>query len=160
MQKEYSTKFIIHSQETRNGREIPQGLQPACFLCPCGFSRQGYWSGLPCPPSSGLPNPGIKPRSPALQVDSLLSEPPGKLLFPCYSQYIPHPPSPTVSTSLFFMFASPLLPCKQVHQYHLSRSYICVNLQYLLSQFLFNIVLDVPASTIRHLKTRAWDQKS
>ena len=36
------------------------------------------WSGLPCPPPGDLPNPGIKPRSPALQVDSLLSEPPRK----------------------------------------------------------------------------------
>ena len=42
-----------------------------------GFSRQEYWSGLPCPPSGDLPNLGIKPRSPALQVDSLQTEPPG-----------------------------------------------------------------------------------
>ena len=41
------------------------------------FPRQDYWSGLPCPPSGDLPNPGIKSRSLALQVDSLLSEPPG-----------------------------------------------------------------------------------
>ena len=41
-----------------------------------GFSRQQYWSGLPCPP------PGIKPKSPALQADSLPSEPLGK---PCPS---------------------------------------------------------------------------
>ena len=39
---------------------------------------QEYWTGLPCPSLWGLPNPGIKPRSPALQVDSLPSEPPGK----------------------------------------------------------------------------------
>ena len=37
--------------------------------------RQEYWSGLPCPPPGDLPNPGIKPRSPALQVDSLPTEP-------------------------------------------------------------------------------------
>ena len=42
-----------------------------------GFSRQEYWSGLPCPPPGDLPDPGIEPRSPALQVDSFLSEPPG-----------------------------------------------------------------------------------
>ena len=42
------------------------------------FSRQEYWSGLPCPPQGDLPNPGIEPRSPALQADSLLSEPPEK----------------------------------------------------------------------------------
>ena len=44
-----------------------------------GLSRQEYWSGLPCPPPADFPNPGIEPRSPTLQVDSLLSEPPGKL---------------------------------------------------------------------------------
>ena len=43
-----------------------------------GFSRQEYWSGLPCPPPGDLPNLGIELRSPALQVDSLLSEPLGK----------------------------------------------------------------------------------
>ena len=36
-----------------------------------GFSRQEYWSGLPCPSPGDLPNPGIEPTSPALQVDSL-----------------------------------------------------------------------------------------
>ena len=40
------------------------------------FSRQEYWSGLPCPPPGDLPHPGIEPRSPALQADSLPSEPP------------------------------------------------------------------------------------
>ena len=43
-----------------------------------GFSRQEYWSGLPCPPPGDLPNSGIKPRSPSLQADSLPTEPPGK----------------------------------------------------------------------------------
>ena len=43
-----------------------------------GFSRQDYWSGLPCPPPGDLPDPGIESRSPALQADSLPSEPPGK----------------------------------------------------------------------------------
>ena len=43
-----------------------------------GFSRHQYWSGLPCPSLGDLPHPGIKPGSPALQVDSLLSEPPEK----------------------------------------------------------------------------------
>ena len=41
------------------------------------FSRQEYWSGLPFPSPVDLPNPGIKPRSTALQVDSLPTEPPG-----------------------------------------------------------------------------------
>ena len=57
----------------------PHGLQPpAKLLCPWGFSRQEYWSGLPYPPPGDLPNPGIKPRSPALQAYSLPSEPPEK----------------------------------------------------------------------------------
>ena len=43
-----------------------------------GFSRQVYWSGLPFPSPGDLPDPGIKPESPALQADALPSEPPGK----------------------------------------------------------------------------------
>ena len=39
---------------------------------------QEYWSGLPFPTPGDLPNPGIEPRSPALQADSLPSELPGK----------------------------------------------------------------------------------
>ena len=39
------------------------------------FSRQEHWSGLPCTSPGDLPNPGIEPRSPALQADSLMSEP-------------------------------------------------------------------------------------
>ena len=42
------------------------------------FSRHEYWSGLPFPSPGDLPNPGIEPGSPALQADTLLSEPPGK----------------------------------------------------------------------------------
>jgi len=43
-----------------------------------GFSRQEYWSGLPFPSPGDLPDPGIEPKSPALQADALTSEPPGK----------------------------------------------------------------------------------
>ena len=43
-----------------------------------GFSRQECWSGLPFPSPGDLPDPGIEPRSPALQADALPSEPPGK----------------------------------------------------------------------------------
>ena len=43
-----------------------------------GFSRQEYWSGLPFPSPGDLPDPGMEPRSPALQEDALTSEPPGK----------------------------------------------------------------------------------
>ena len=43
-----------------------------------GFSRPEYWNELSCPPPGELLNPGIEPVSPALQVDSLSTEPPGK----------------------------------------------------------------------------------
>ena len=58
----------------------PHGLQPTRLLCPCGFSRQEYWSGLPCPPPGDLPKLGITPRSPTLQAYSMSS----KSLLKCY----------------------------------------------------------------------------
>ena len=61
----------------------PHGLQPTRLLCPWAFSRQEYWSGLPCPPPRDLPDPGIEPGSPALQENSLPAELPGKPLFVC-----------------------------------------------------------------------------
>ena len=42
------------------------------------LSRQEFWSGLPFCSLGDLPDPGIKPGFPALQTDSLPSEPPGK----------------------------------------------------------------------------------
>ena len=42
------------------------------------FSRQEYWSGLPFPPSGTLPNPSIKPASPALAGGFFTMEPPEK----------------------------------------------------------------------------------
>ena len=50
-----------------------------------GFSRQEYWSRLPCSPPGDLPNPGIELRSHTLQVDSLLVEPPGENV--CHISY-------------------------------------------------------------------------
>ena len=49
----------------------PQGFQPTRVICPWGFPRLEYWSGLPCPPPGNLSNPGSEPRSPTLQADSL-----------------------------------------------------------------------------------------
>ena len=45
-----------------------------------GFSRQECWSGLPFPSPGNLLDPGIEPRSPALQADALPSEPPEKVV--------------------------------------------------------------------------------
>ena len=63
--------------------------RPASLLCPWGFSRQEYYSGLPCPPLGDLPNPGTEPKppaSPAFQASSLPTELPGKPLI--FSQSI------------------------------------------------------------------------
>ena len=66
---------------------VAQSCQTLCDLTNCsppgssvpgGFSRQEYWSRLLYPPPGDLPNSVIEHRSPALQVDSLPSEPPGK----------------------------------------------------------------------------------
>ena len=54
-----------------------------------GFSRQENWSGLPFPSSGDLPDAGIEPRSPALQADALLSEPPVE----CQCQMVKNPPT-------------------------------------------------------------------
>ena len=58
-----------------------------------GFSRQEYWSGLPFPSPGDLPNPGIEPRSPALQADALTSEP--------YVYINPLPPEPPSHSPYF-----------------------------------------------------------
>ena len=55
----------------------PHGLNPLFME----FSRQEYWSGLPCPFPGDLPDPGIKSGSPALQADCLPSEPPGRPIY-------------------------------------------------------------------------------
>ena len=54
------------------------GLGPPGLLCLWEFSRREYWSELPCSAPGDLPNPGIEPKSPTRQTDSLLSESPGK----------------------------------------------------------------------------------
>ena len=52
------------------------------------FSRQEYWSGLPFLSPGDLPDPGIELRFPALQADSLPSEPPGKPIIFMYQLFM------------------------------------------------------------------------
>ena len=56
----------------------PWAQEPAKLLCPWNFLKQEYRSGLLFPSPGDLSDPGIKPRSPVLQADSLPSEPPEK----------------------------------------------------------------------------------
>ena len=65
--------MLTHSVMSKSLR--PHELQPARLLCPWGFSRQEYWSGLSRPPPGDLPNPGIELRFPALPVNTFPSEP-------------------------------------------------------------------------------------
>ena len=77
---------IIESKERKHTCVHALCIQLSATLCPVarqaplslGFSRQQYWSGLPFPSPRDLPDPGFKPRSPALQVDSLPTAPPVK----------------------------------------------------------------------------------
>ena len=67
----------------------PHGLQPAQAPLSMGFSRKEYWTEQPFPSLGDLPNPGIEHGSPALRVDSLLSE---------------LPRSPSIPASKFHLF--------------------------------------------------------
>ena len=66
-----------HDPATQSESEVTQSCPTLCDPMSMGFSRQEYWRGLPFPFPEDLPNTGIKLMSPALQADSLLSEPPG-----------------------------------------------------------------------------------
>ena len=80
--------YSVMSNSLRPDGLQPDGLQDIWLLCLWGFSRQEYCSGLPCPTPRDVPNPGIEPRSPALQEDSLPAELPWKPSYhPNQSQY-------------------------------------------------------------------------
>ena len=77
-----------------------------------GFSRQGCWSGLPCPPPGELPDTGIEPASltsPDWQVGSLPLAPPGKPVYTCVCVYC----------------VSPYINIQYIHTPHLPKSVIC-----------------------------------
>ena len=78
--------FLLQRMKVESESEVAQSCPTLSDPMDCslpgssvpGFSRQEYWSGVPLPSPGDFPNPGIEPGSPALQVDSLPSEPPGK----------------------------------------------------------------------------------
>ena len=75
-----------HTSLTYQFNSVAQSCPTLCDPMECrppgpsihGIFQQEYWGGLPCPAPGDLPNPGIESMSPALQVDSLSTEPPGK----------------------------------------------------------------------------------
>ena len=68
-------QIVLHAQSPQSCPALCDPMN--CIVCQAtlsmGFSRQKYWSELPCPSPGNLPNPGIEPWSPVLQVDSLLN---------------------------------------------------------------------------------------
>ena len=78
---DFTSPFHFHALEKEMATHssvlawrIPGTGEPGGLLS-MGFFRQEYWSGLPFPSQGDLPDPGIKPTSLALQVDSLPTEP-------------------------------------------------------------------------------------
>ena len=76
-------------------------------------SRPEYWSGQPFPYPADLPNPGIEPRSPALQADSLPAKPQGKPLYKngnAETEFLlPHTVSPIVNILHRYIHSSQLM---------------------------------------------------
>ena len=69
--------FLVLASESRS--VVSDSLRPhGLYTQSMEFSRPDYWSGEPFPSPGDLPNPGIKPRSPTLQADSLPTEPQGE----------------------------------------------------------------------------------
>ena len=69
----YTVKECVHHLVMSDSATQWAGALQASL--PMGFSRQGYWSGLPCPPPGDLPDPGTEPGFLSLQADSLPFEP-------------------------------------------------------------------------------------
>ena len=84
----YLTMFYSESHSVMSDCCDPMDYSPQAPLS-LEFSRQEYWSGLPFPSSGDLPYPGVEPKSPALQVDSLPAEPAGKpIMFYSYMHFL------------------------------------------------------------------------
>ena len=87
------------------------------------FFMQEYWDGLPFPSPGDLPDPGMKPGSPALQADALPSEPPWKLHVPINNFQILELPS---RQHLYWLFTSFACRCFSHDQFsNLRRSPTC-----------------------------------
>ena len=70
---------VVESRSVVSSLCDPRDCRPPAPLS-MDLSGQEFWNGSPLPSPGDLPDPGIEPGSPALQADSLPSEPPGKLV--------------------------------------------------------------------------------
>ena len=73
--KQFTLVFLNLESESHS---VSDFLRPPWTIQSMEFSRPEYWTGQLFPSPGDLPNPGIKPRSPALQANSSPAEPPGK----------------------------------------------------------------------------------
>ena len=78
MEDEDGACYIIQHSQRSESRSVVSDSATPWTIQPMKFSRPEYWSGWPFPSPGDLPEPGIEPGSPALQVDSLPIELPGK----------------------------------------------------------------------------------
>ena len=93
-----------------------------------GFSRQKFWSGLPLASPGDLPYLGIEPRSPALQADSLLSQPPAKPILHITSSRIEFILL-FIRTQHFFVLCYPVLPRQETNmEAYGCTSYDCLHI--------------------------------
>ena len=76
--RELLRSHYLHNLYKSCSLYVKRKWKPVSCVCVMEFSRPESWSGRPFPPPGDLPNPGIEPRSPALQADSLPAEPQGK----------------------------------------------------------------------------------
>ena len=100
------------------------------------FSKPEYWSGLLFPSPGDLPNPGIEPRSPALQADSLPAEPQGK------------PKNTGVGSLSFRIFLTQELNRGLLH---------CRRIPYQLSYPVVQLVKNLPAVWETWIRSLGWE---
>ena len=77
--KVYASRKADSDSNCASCSVVSDSLQPhGLYIQSLEFSRPKYWSGWPFPSPGDLPNPGIEPKSPALQADSSPAKPSGK----------------------------------------------------------------------------------
>ena len=113
-------------------------------LLSIGFSQQGYWSGLPFSPPGGLPNPGIKPTSPALAGRFFTIEPPGK---PTFITNLSE--NFTETMNLFFLYI-------QTHSYCVSQKVLWVRWWKTWMNFLANRIISSWRCLLKPLASVIW----